>query len=872
MIESMWMISKLNQIFQKELCRCAAILCSFLSVLVAQAPLSKSQFKLAGDDLMVDWKIEAANRALRSGLPGLAVHTYSTLLKDDNLDDTQISNIRIHLAAAYIAQQDFAEAEMVLNKVSEAFKDSKYWLYSGVLRYERDVDMLSEALNQVRLEELEAIDRPWFYLLRGLEAELFGDFEAASSYWEKAEASSMTEIQRAFFRSLILREQVMRTPLNEALADEIRQDLERLEGKDAYPYVKAYAITLSKIGQKDDAVALLNHRLSGHYEAIYKSSERDQLRLLRALILGVDTSDGRSELRELIQSGQNRQAMGVAWQLLAQSEIPVEELSEFLNEMISRTEPHPLIGQMYYIRSQLALSKGEIARAEADARYLLQQFPGLNEITNVYHLLAYAVVQRDPPQYRTAADFLIQLRDKGFSRTGKELINMLIGDCYFLNGDYSTAADFYRSALLDDGSSADASQLYLRLIMAELRAGDVDTAIQHIEQDLSIDVDARWKAEWNVAQALQARGEEGVALQRIQALIADDSGKQVAVALDLRIRWLGLYLTVMIMEESDGGLEGEADALLSRIESLPPGVLTEADFRLLIAESLFLKAHVLFRLGKADAGIEILKQLREAYVMSSVAERSYMAEASHYASIGDFRAAQDTLSQLAILYPDSFLVAKALFEAALHCERRGPAHYADAVRLHNELAERFPQDELVYVSRLKQGDLLRQMNDFAGAQIIYETLIHSQPEHPHRYMAELSQLECMLALARNNDDQFRSIISDLKRLMDIPNLPVDVQAEVAYKRGFVLMQMKAVVEAIEVFTLTVDRFLLDSTLVGQLGKAGRYWIARTMLDLGRALEEVGELSEAYRVYRKVAAYNLPGRNIAQARAGRLFVQ
>ncbi len=870
----MWSIFKLIQASRKGLCCGVAILCSFLSALLAQAPLTEGEFKSRSDNLMIDWKMKVANQTLRAGLPALAVRTYDGLLKNSDLDEAGIASIRINLAASYIAQRDFAEAKTVLGEIPEAFRNSNYWLYWGVAQYGRgrqvDVNMLSRALKQIRLEELEKIHRPWFHLLRGLEAELSGNTETMEAQWKKAEASAVTDIQRAFFKGLILRGQIMRTPSDEALAIEVRGQLQRLEDEAAYPYVREYAIILYNMGRQADAVDVLDQQLH-NTAATYKSSERGQLRLLRALILGPDSSDGRFALRELVRNGQNREVMEVALQLLARADVAVEELSEFLSEIISRAEPHLLLGQMYYMRSQLALSRDEITMAESDARYLLEQFPGLNQITNVYHLLAYAAIQHEPPRYRIAADLLIQLRDQDLDKRRRWDLNILIGDCYFLNEDYSNAADFYRSVLSVVEPSVDAKGLYMRLITAELRAGEVDAAIQYIDQGIlgeGVDVNTRWQAEWNVAQALLVKGEQGIALKRLQAILTDDSGEPVATTLDLRIRWLKAYLNT-ILNRDEVGLIDEVDALLSRIESLPFGVLDEGDARLLITESLILKADILFGIEQASAGIELLERLRTDYAMSSAAERSYMTEANYYALIGDFKAAQNALVQLATLYPDSLLAAKALFEAALYCERRGPAHYVDAIRLHHDLTDRFPDDDFVYAACLKQGDLLRQMNDFSGAQIIYETLIHSQPEHPRRYVAELSRVECMLALARNKDAPLKSVAISLEQLMNVPNLPVNVQAEVAYKWGFALMQMEAAIEAIEIFTLAVDQFLLDPNSVVQLGEVGRYWTARAMLDLGGLLEELGESAEARRIYRKIVAYNLPGRSIAQARASSL---
>jgi tetratricopeptide (TPR) repeat protein len=90
---------------------------------------------------------------------------------------------------------------------------------------------------------------------------------------------------------------------------------------------------------------------------------------------------------------------------------------------------------------------GIMAIAESDARTLLDQFPGLSQITNVYRLLAYAALERQPAQYRAAADFLIQLRDQSRESQDFAELNRLIGDCYFLNRDFANAVDFYSAAL-----------------------------------------------------------------------------------------------------------------------------------------------------------------------------------------------------------------------------------------------------------------------------------------------------------------------------------------------------------------------------------------------------------------------------------------
>lgn len=129
----------------------------------------------------------------------------------------------------------------------------------------------------------------------------------------------------------------------------------------------------------------------------------------------------------------------------------------------------------------------------------------------------------------------------------------------------------------------------------------------------------------------------------------------------------------------------------------------------------------------------------------------------------------------------------------------------------------------------------------------------------------------MLALAKSAEGQLKDVAMALERMIDLPNLPVDFQAEVGYKWGFSLLQRDALKEAQEVFMLMAGRFLLDGENATRLGVTGRYWMSRAMLELGSLLEGVGELAEARRVYRKMVAYNLPGRTIAQSRADRLPV-
>jgi len=859
-------------------------------VLRAQVPLTADRIAVAdaGDQIELEWRAESAERALQAGLPGVAETIFrATLNQASDLSPVRMAALKMGLAQALIGQGRYVAARAQLESVPVEFQTGAHPLYLAVSIYgdggERiDADAFRAALKKVSMPKLSANDLPWLALLQGLRAELDDQPDEATAAYARAVELSKQPMQRSHFEGLILRQKILAAPADEALAAELRAKINKFDGQAAaYPYVREYAVTLYSLGRIGEAVGAIERELE-NISAGYGAGEREQLRLLKGIILGADSESGRASLKELIRSGQNREAMGIALQLLARTPKQEADLMDFLKVMLSRTEPHPLRGQMYYLRSQLAMKLAEkdpgmMAIAESDARILLQQFPGLSEITNVYRLLAYAALQREPKQYRAAADFLIQLRDQSTDAQGLVELNRLIGDCYFLNRDFANAVDFYSAARTREIGSNRDGDLFLRLILAQVRAGLIDQALQLIDEadfSGSIALVDRWRAEWNVAQALQASGELGRALKRVRLLLKDSSPDTVPTALDIRLRWLEAYLSREAQEMN--GLAERVAKLLARLNVTPTEQGEEEDdltpevARLLKTEILLLQGSVLVSAGDANAGMAVLTQLRREFADTAAAQRSYLIEAAYHGLVGDFVSAQATLTSLAQTYPESPLAPQALFEAALYCERRGADFFPQAVVLHNDLAERYASAPLFYFARLKQGNLLRSMNDFAGAQIVYENLINGFPAHEMRYVAELSRADCMLALAGNEPSALGDVVVILERLLDLPNLPLDFQAEAAHKWAFALLKSNSTEKAKEVLSLSVSRFLLDGKQAAELGAAGRYWVARSMLQLGDILEKEDALAEARRVYRKLIAYNLPGRHIAISRADRLL--
>lgn len=821
-----------------------------------------------------DWRAEAALTALKSGLSATAADIYRSLYRNPDLPDSDKAEIALDYVAALIAQTKYDDALEVLSASPGLEDANRRSLYAASIAYgkasARDYGAVHAELAKIDPDALRQLDLPWYYLLQGVLADSNGNAKDAETYFQQAERSAASSLQSAMFSSLVLRQKMLTSPTDENLLVELREKFEALSGQSAaFPFLREYVVLLHGMGKDADAIRVLEVELA-HVGAAYSIDERASLLLLKGLILGLDSSAGWSSLKELVRAGIDSESTVIALQLLGSVPEREADLMALLNEIISRPEPHPLIAQLYYMRCQLALANPEMtALAEADARFLLEQFPGLSEINSVYRLLAYAALQRDPPRYRVAADYLLGLRDQSSDPGQVAELNRLIGDCYFLNRDYANAVDFYDSANSGENPSSGSGDVHLRLVISQIRSGRFEAALANIDQaDFAGQMrDAnRWRAEWSLALALQASGQSDRALERLRALISRDTSS-VPAALDLRLRWLEAHISLLLGDNL--GIIDKLEVLLARIDSLPEDALGPEESSRLKSELLLLQAKTLIALGEAEAAFDVLLKIRAEYKTNIAAKRTYFTESAYHASVGDFRAAQQVLKEFASDYPGSNLVPQALFEAALHSQRQGPDSYGEAVVLLDRLVQEHPGSDLVYYSGLKQGDLLRLMNDFAGAQLVYENLINNFPTHRLRYAAELSRADCIAALAQDADDQLVEASAVLERLVDRPDLPVEVQIEAGYKWGSILMRNEDSAGAKTAYGLVASRYLFDPQNASALTSVGRYWLSRTIFSLGDILEGKGESNEAGKLYRKLVAFNLPGRNLALTRISQL---
>jgi predicted negative regulator of RcsB-dependent stress response len=282
-----------------------------------------------------------------------------------------------------------------------------------------------------------------------------------------------------------------------------------------------------------------------------------------------------------------------------------------------------------------------------------------------------------------------------------------------------------------------------------------------------------------------------------------------------------------------------------------------------------LRAQALLALNRDSEGLATLEKLRADFRGSKAAQYSYLMQAAHLTQSGDMAGAQGVLISFVDDYKDSEYAPLALYEAALNLERqRVDPRLREAYKNLERLINDYPHDELVFYARLKQGDLLRQLNDFATARQIYELLINNYTGHPDELLAQLALADCLFAQGANSVVNYGSAVTIYERLRDLTSAPVDLRTEAGFKWGYAEAKRGQAAKAETVYWSVVDAFLLDATQAAKLGAKGRWWVSKSLLELAQIDEDAGRLDEAQRAYRLIIDYKLSGTALAQAKLAR----
>jgi tetratricopeptide (TPR) repeat protein len=819
----------------------------------------------------------SAASAQALGFPSTAVTIYRSMLAAPGADAGRLT---LSLASALLDDGDVAGAGRELESYPGP-RGAGWHLRSGLVaaRIQR-MDQARNELSLTRPDELEAPERGWYFFLQGMLADATNEPVRAAGYYQQAAASAVSDIQRARF---LLAEEQVRLRIGGVTEDQLSADRKNAEKfqnqKIGYSFTREYAIALNALGRKAQAVDVLQGAL--RVLPAGDRSEIDHFRLLLGLIAGADAGVGRHEVFELLATGSDPDQQRIALQLLVRSSpsgAARVELGERLDRLISDPRPHPVLESLLLQRSELALSEARLgigesaalyARAEDDANAVLQKFPGSPLKAHAYAVLAGSAWEQH--RYRTAADFGFKAGSELPAGPVRSEFSVLVAEAWFRAGvqgkdagDFRSAADAYAAALRSRPEGVSPGLLMFQRVQSEIEARALTTAVSVMDElarDRAFDAENRWEAEWNLARSLEVNGRTAEAYERVSRLLGASPPAGLQADLKARMAWLQARLSLDAKKPEE--TLRLVDSLAGLTAGLSPRLVTD-----IASTGALLRAQANFELGRDGDAEETLRKLRADFPRSDSAVYSYIVEADRYAQQDKVIDAERLLTKLADDFPSSPYAPYALYQAALQAERLGTdANLKEADKLLENLVRNYPGSDLVFTARMRQGDLLRELNQFPQAQQAYESLVNNpaSTQNPDTILAELALAECHNAQSANSPTHADSAQRLFQDLVDTVDASADVRVEAGYNLGVILARTDRDKAQAVWWNDVVEAFLVRPGGPKDLGPKGRWWVARTLLEVGGLYEQQGRLEEARRSWTLLIDYGLPGETLARER-------
>ncbi len=834
-------------------------------------PLAEEDARRSGDRLAhFVWMRQSADDALRQGFPSLAVRLYWRAAEVLPEDDYRHNEIDLMVSTALLAMGRYDEARELLEEYRGEVND-EVLLRRAILSWRgQRWDELEYRLSEISSGAISRRNIGWYSFLQGQLKEVEGDAGEAEKWFRRAEEEAVSPAQRAQFVLARFRLKLLDEEPDDALLDSLKEEMEAYEGtEDGYRFAQKYVIALDSLDRRNEAIEVVRSKLQMIPEM--EKELRDQFLLLEGVIGGRDSEAGVEAFEKLLRTGDTRRYQRAALYELGRdlSDGAVQDrFKELLSELIDAEAEHPLIDELLTFRSRISFERRDFEEASEDAETVLSQYPGSRFKKDALRLLAH--IAWEERKFRTAADYVTRLRAEIPEGERRSELGVLIADCYFRAQDYNNAADAYGNVLREQPERISRGLLVFQRVQAELRGGRLDRAREHLDDaafETLEDLDFLWQAEWNLLKIMQRKGRMEEAYGRVTELLEDREDYPLPHALRVRFTWLQAQLSFEAGRPED--TLSLVEMVFSELARDDAGSdLTETLRRSVRSYAMLMQSQALLETGEAEEAVRILQELREEDRAGEPAVYSYLVEARYHAAAGQPVEAQRLLNSLADSYENSPYAPIALYEAAVITDRGGlgDGYQERAISRLEQLVESYPDHPLAFYARLKQADFLREMNRFGTARRIYESLENRHPDHPDWFRVKVALADTHLAQGEGGDESFleRALVT-LERLYDLPNLTPDMRAEAGFKYGFAYEKIGDKEQAQEVYWLVISSSLQDDNNLSELGSKGRYWVARSVLHLGRLLEDSERWGEAREAYALIPAYQLPGEGLARSR-------
>ncbi len=852
--------------------------------------------------------------ALASGLPSIAIQSFSKVLAAPGLSQEARDALNLDLATAYLADANLAGARAALKEVTTASNSAAYILRDTLLKeQEGQWVTVSAQLAQVPVAQLSASDLPWYYLAAATLAEWEKKPQEANADWTKAIANAVNPLQAAQFEAERWKGQLY---LGLAATPEIRDQLQKqmdaavqdpINGANSAQYALDLAIVLDKLGDPSGALQLLQKNLQ---RVGLDRSSLNKLRLEYVIIdqqaAAPDAARDQETLQAILKDWPEKGApdlndlvntQKIALDLLENGKLAqnAKDLKALLDALVLDPRGHPLIKQLYLLQMQLALGLNQNDQAAAAAQLLLtlpkdQELARDTAREGAWLTLAYVAWSATPKQILEAAKNLNSLREAlPVGEPERRVITARLADLNFLNGDrtpldksyYATAASLYATLIKDPPPEENLGSLLERAVESEIKAGNLAGAIARLDEVAPqlADADERWRAEYNLLLALRDNHEVEKAFARLTRLLDAGHINLLQIELRLCLRWLDASLAVEVHDPSAADkaqiLQDEAEIEMKAAVVAGSKAL-EASRRELAAAGLLLKVRAADDTGKAAEMEKCYTELQTIYKQTDAAVEGLLWHANKLADQNDKNGAAKDLISLVDQFIDAKDPAKrqnpgaeyaprALYQLALYNrDSDGDGKFEAALASLKKFAENFPDEfPLIFYVRYEQGELYSRRNDFTLALDIFENLLdllnkqHLPLSDELWAQALMARANCLNAIAMKDHEDVqkrRVALEALDHLSNLNYLPVWAQVQAGYDYAHFLdddaLKPAAYWKVINILDKPKQAAELDKTT------SGREFLARSVNELGDYFESQKDYDSARMVYQKAVENNV----------------
>jgi TolA-binding protein len=821
-------------------------------------------------DALLAARYDAARAALSSGVAPVAGTLIEGLLaaQPDAALLEQVLQLRVELA---LMTGRIGMASRTIEQMDEqAFAVAP--VDRALVRFfEGDSAAAMELIDGLSVTRTAVERRPWLALLRALLALREGSNELGNAHFATAQRLADNELLRAHFELVRLRHEMDASNATPERISALRETMRSLRGeRSGFEAARMLAIALQQTGATDEALELLSAQLA--MPGIRSFELRPGFLLLVGIIAGPASTRGDLALRQVIVENAPSAVQLQALHLLltAAAEEPRRgRLRADLADWLGRFPEHALRPHFLFILAHLDAANGDYAAAQETAALLQTSFPEPRWTIPALELQAAIAWSRQPPAFRTAADYLNQLRQLIEDPSRRQQIGVLIADCFFLNSDFVSAAEAYAAAMRDL-PAAQAGRMLFQRVTAELRSARSDRAVGLLDaahEAGGYPMTDLWRAEWNLLQWLRRNGQVDAAFSRIAQLLGEDlTGPDLSEELHMRLHWLYARLA---LEHGRLGMARELAQQL-RLNLTGPTFegLPQEQLALVEAHLLLLEGEVLMQQQQPDEAAAVFAELRDRFSGSGPAILSFLVDARTRGNSTAGTDASASLLALAERFPTSDFAPLALWEAALSPGARASNEQLQrSIVILERLINDYPDHSLVFFARLKQGDLARQLNDFPSALLLYESALSQFPGHAERFRAELGRADVLMALSSDNPTRREEATVIYERNTLLPALPAVARLEAGYKWAQANRQADDLAAYRATLWLVYQRLIADPNLNAQVFAAanGRYWSGRLMLELADSFISAGDTVTARALLSEIAQWQLPGAETAMSR-------